>query len=1172
MSRTAPALGVLLLLISGSGGITQTPQLTFADRVKAQEAIERVYYSHQIGLKSRFEEMVPRSLLVDKVRTYLRQSTALEQFWRSPITAEALERELHRMADQSRMPERLAELYAALDNDTILIQECLVRPVLVGRLAHNFYSSDERIHGATRRQAEQFRERLVRGDIDSFAEQPHRAVFDLIRTDGRRNETPVDDAPREVGMSSEEFDTALRAGPSRPGETGPIVEEPERFIIRIALEADPGRVRLASYTFRKLSWDAWWEQVEDEFDAQGVQAIARPDVVIPAPGTASSPAPGSSSPPCQPDDVWENGSLDTLPAPNRSNHTAIWTGNVMIVWGGVDSANFRLDSGGRYDPSTDTWRSISRTNAPAGRESHGAVWTGTRMLVWGGFSGGSVGYANDGGAYDPITDTWVPITSAGAPVGVTNPRMVWTGSRLLVSVWGGSCSSPTTAGGIYDPATDAWTSITRAEGPELRGGHSAVWTGSRMIVWGGEGCASDLGDGGSYDPNSNSWTLFPAKPGSPSPRKDHSAVWTGNRMVIWGGNAGSNVNSGAIFDPSIQTWTPISLVNAPAPRADYSTVWTGSEMLIWGGGVNTGGHYNPTSNIWSPTDTVNAPTARTGQTAIWSGSLMVVWGGGVFPGDYPGTGGRYDPLIDSWTPTAASNAPPGRTQHSAIWTGSLMIIYGGGSATLPYFNSGGRYDPALDYWSAIPAFDGPDGRALHTAVWAGDRMLIWGGQWFLNSSTIKMGSGGQYFPASNSWSPISTAGAPGPRSSHTAVWTGLHMIVWGGGLNTGGRYDPGTNTWQPTSTTNAPSARDTNTAVWDGGRMIVWGGQSGGVSLNTGGLYDPAADAWAATSQTNAPSARKSHTAVWSGSRMIVWGGYSGSGPNYMNTGAQYEPATGIWTPTSTSGAPAARRFHTALWAGSRMIVWGGALTGPGSAGGRYYPDTGVWLPTSIDHAPGQRFGHTAVWTGSSMIVWGGLGGTYLDSGGRYLADQSADDDTDGFGVCGGDCDDTHGSVYPGALQACDGLNNNCSDPAWPSLAGTNEADNDGDGLSVCQNDCNDADASVWTTPGEVQDLSLSQDQPSAATILSWMTPANPGGLSVVYDTLGSGSAADFAGSGVCFQSDGTSTTSTDTTALSAGGILYFLVRAENSCPGAAGIGPLGAGSNGAVQFGRTCP
>ena len=43
-----------------------------------------------------------------------------------------------------------------------------------------------------------------------------------------------------------------------------------------------------------------------------------------------------------------------------------------------------LNTGGRYNPSTDSWTATSTTNAPDGRYGHTAVWTGSEMIVWGG--------------------------------------------------------------------------------------------------------------------------------------------------------------------------------------------------------------------------------------------------------------------------------------------------------------------------------------------------------------------------------------------------------------------------------------------------------------------------------------------------------------------------------------------------------------------------------------------------------------------------------------------------------------------------------------------------------------------------------------------------------------------------------------------------------------------
>jgi hypothetical protein len=88
--------------------------------------------------------------------------------------------------------------------------------------------------------------------------------------------------------------------------------------------------------------------------------------------------------------------------------------------------------------------------------------------------------------------------------------------------------------------------------------------------------------------------------------------------------------------------------------------------------------------------------------------------------------------------------------------------------------------------------------------------------------------------------------------------------------------------------------------------MIVWGGLGGG---NTGGRYNPITDSWTATSTTNAPTGRNYHTAVWTGSEMIVWGGRDGP---TSNTGGRYNPLTDAWTATSTTGLPDARLLHTA--------------------------------------------------------------------------------------------------------------------------------------------------------------------------------------------------------------------------------------------------------------------
>ena len=161
----------------------------------------------------------------------------------------------------------------------------------------------------------------------------------------------------------------------------------------------------------------------------------------------------------------------------------------------------------------------------------------------------------------------------------------------------------------------------------------------------------------------------------------------------------------------------------------------------------------------------------------------------------------------------------------------------------------------------------------------------------------------------DTWTAIS--GQPDARHSHTAVWTGNEMIIWGGEVfnfiffSPGGRYNPGTDSWMPTSGVNAPTARSAHTAVWTGTEMIVWGGYDGTTDLDTGGQYDPNTDSWTPTSTADAPPGRRAHTAVWTGSEMIVWGGY----PD-VNTGGRYDPKSDSWTATSLPRR-AVGRSHT---------------------------------------------------------------------------------------------------------------------------------------------------------------------------------------------------------------------------------------------------------------------
>jgi hypothetical protein len=339
------------------------------------------------------------------------------------------------------------------------------------------------------------------------------------------------------------------------------------------------------------------------------------------------------------------------------------------------------------------------------------------------------------------------------------------------------------------------------------------------------------------------------------------------------------------------------------------------------------------------------------------------------------------PLV--WTALPQASAPSPRYQHTAIWTGSKMIIWGGDvGGSPPVTQTGAAYDPKARTWTPISMQGAPSPRHSHTAVWTGSKMLVWGGY----GATDYAQEGGVYDPATDTWSPMSTAGQPGPRNYHSAVWAGARMVVWGGidatnkALGNGGMYDPGTDTWFEVNAAGKPAARFRHGAASTGTEMILWGGNDSFDWRNDGARFSPAASStgvWLATTPgTGAPSGRELATTEWTGKELLVWGGWFG-GP-YLSTGGLLDLASGTWTATSEASAPSPRAEHASVWAKDHLVVWGGC-NGDVCAeiladGGQFVPGPGggTWYPAEAQAELAGRRNATAVFTGESVIVWGG--------------------------------------------------------------------------------------------------------------------------------------------------------------------------------------------------------
>ncbi|MBF0443427.1 MAG: hypothetical protein HQK54_16085 [Oligoflexales bacterium] len=323
---------------------------------------------------------------------------------------------------------------------------------------------------------------------------------------------------------------------------------------------------------------------------------------------------------------------------------------------------------------------------PSPRSLHTAIWTGNAMLIWGGVLDQSIGRkVTGGGVYFPVTKKWqeIPLNNA-YPVNIYNHSAVWTGSEFIY--WGGivnNSEKPSEEGERYNLKKKKWVMISDEDAPSARSGHSAIWSGDRMILWGGMGESSYLSDGAAYSPKKDEWEPIGNIDFEFAPRAYHVSLFTGREMLIWGGADENNYfNSGARYDLEKNLWRPMNLEGAPSPRVGSTAIWTGSKMIIWGGKDKDGNYladgaiYDPKIDKWEDISLMNAPTGREAHSAIWDGKNMIIWGGHGSTGSFR-TGGVYNIEKNSWKRLITDKKLMGRAMHSAVWTGLEMLVWGG---------------------------------------------------------------------------------------------------------------------------------------------------------------------------------------------------------------------------------------------------------------------------------------------------------------------------------------------------------------------------------------------------------------------------------------------------------------------------------------------------------------
>jgi hypothetical protein len=328
-------------------------------------------------------------------------------------------------------------------------------------------------------------------------------------------------------------------------------------------------------------------------------------------------------------------------------------------------------------------------------------------------------------------------------------------------------------------------------------------------------------------------------------------------------------------------------------------------------------------------------------SAVWTGTELILLASFAYappPSPRPPDGLAYNPATARWR--ALPDPPPdqsiGGGRVGTVWTGKEVILLYATGAPI-------AYDPDADTWrrSARP----PTGFISHAAdpapIWTGAEVLVWDGSNIDDTSGkwIDGGRGAAYNPATDQWRQLPRS----PLSNRTwsiQAWTGRQLLVIAGSCGGAGQircedgaaYDPAANTWTPIPALAGGAIAPEAAAAWTGSELVIWSTTTNnqGRSIgSTASAYNPSSKRW----RTLPPAPitpRRLASLVWAGDRLLVWGGIQNVGADklaYPDDGAAYDPRSNRWQPLAKAPVPG-RASPLTVWTGDRAIFIGGMNLG----------------------------------------------------------------------------------------------------------------------------------------------------------------------------------------------------------------------------------------------------
>lgn len=342
--------------------------------------------------------------------------------------------------------------------------------------------------------------------------------------------------------------------------------------------------------------------------------------------------------------------------------TAEFIGNKLLIWGGNHNATTNQgesNEGYVFDTITMAWTDMLTPTLGSRANHMSGVTYDNRLIVYAGYDLGSplIRY-NDGGIYNPVTNSWTYMSLVNAPAleNAYGGLKVCTGTDILMY----DMYLGTEIVKVYNISTDTWSDITVTNGLTDDLFYQAIHAGgNRVFFYGGYNSATStfLKDTRVLDLSTGVFTTMTQPPVEIVGVSTPDLLYLGNdKVLLYGGHYNDSgqvwLNQAAIFDIPTNTWTVISDVHKPNVRYAYSIATNQTHVYVWGGyeafdgvyqQVKSGAAYNIATDTW--TEMIvdpHTPSERSGAVAVWAGDRMIFWGGGANDASDDLGGGIYD--------------------------------------------------------------------------------------------------------------------------------------------------------------------------------------------------------------------------------------------------------------------------------------------------------------------------------------------------------------------------------------------------------------------------------------------------------------------------------------------------------------------------------------------------